>query len=324
MRAHTFVLPTFLVASTGCGLLLGLEDDYRDDRVPDAGMADTQAVDAPSGTDSAMPPEDATTMVDSSDAADGGGTDAESDTGVDGGVATSIANVTGLAAWFSGDVGVATNGSVVTSWTSHGGAAVIAKPIAGAAAPTVVAQGINGAPAVHLDGTPGNAACPCPGFGGSLAASLVQPLTVVAVVKNTRWTDFSHNYRGILLASALPPPQYMKLHGHIVTGPAPTWALSGTAMIATNPFDDPGFRAAHVVVAKLDRASSLVRIDGVERATGNIGSAPWGTGFTIGNEGSALSSFQGDIAELAIFGRGLDGTEMDAVEGAFKAKYATP
>ncbi len=329
MRPISLASALIFTSLSGCALLLNLEDGYRDDRGVDGGDANANATpdvressteDGPIAPDARpdAPADASTDVIDDRTASD-----AKADAPIEGGVATSIAGVAGLSAWFSADVGVAINGLEITSWTSHGGAAVVATPTSAAAKPSVSA--INGRAAVHFEGMLGSASCPCPGFTAELGADLPQPVTLVAVVNNSRWTDATYNYYPTLLAN--PGVPYAKFHGHVVNGPAPTWALtSGASMIATNPFGGNDFRAEHQIVAVLGGASSLIRIDGAERATGGVVGGNFRKGFSIGSEvgGSPLTSFQGELAELAIFGRALTAVEMTAVEASFRTKYATP
>lgn len=253
---------------------------------------------------------------------DGGGNDGgETDGEADGGLPSAIGNVGGLAMWFSGDTGVTTNGTAVTKWTSHGGAPVVLTADGAATPPSVTTNGIGGKSTIHLDGTPGNGTCPCPGFSGALGFDLAQPITVVALVNKTRWTDNTYNYGGTLFANTAAPPNRHKLHGFVTGGPAPTWALTGSSAIFTNPFSSNDFEAPHLVTAVLNAGSSLVRIDGVQRATGSIGAGSFGSTFLVGTDGSALGSFQGEIGELAVFKRALGDTEMAMVEATLKFPY---
>lgn len=80
--------------------------------------------------------------------------------------------------------------------------------------------------------------------------------------------------------------------------------------------------ATSYVTSVFNGASSQVRVNGVQRSTGNPGTNGVGTALVIGAFQSQAGSFwQGMIAEILIYSRALSGSEITTLESYLSSKW---
>jgi hypothetical protein len=84
-------------------------------------------------------------------------------------------------------------------------------------------------------------------------------------------------------------------------------------------FTSPGVAFA-VYSGKINGASSTVRKNGSNIASGTVGSLSWDA-INIGDDGSAIRCFQGDLGEFMLFDRALSLSEEQSLEGYLNARW---
>jgi hypothetical protein len=84
-----------------------------------------------------------------------------------------------------------------------------------------------------------------------------------------------------------------------------TFDVGGTAITPTTPTQNNWY----VVSAKANGSSSKVRVNGADNVSGTVGTQT-ATSVVVGDDGSTLREFQGDIAEILWYSRALADTEV--------------
>jgi hypothetical protein len=107
--------------------------------------------------------------------------------------------------------------------------------------------------------------------------------------------------------------------------PAGIPANSGILMCAGDTtFLNPTVDGTNFVLlsGKINGASSTIRRNGTQVSSGDAGGTRNGSVLYIGNDSSITRFFQGDLAELLIYGGNLSSTDEQAVEAYLNAKWA--
>jgi hypothetical protein len=211
--------------------------------------------------------------------------------------------VSGLAAWYRADaIGGVADGAAVGSWVDSSGHGHPATAPSAAQQPTLVANAVNGLPAVRFDGTSDLVQA---WFG------LAQPATVL-VVYDVRADTGGAQYvtDGAQNGSMV----------HYVT-PGQFGEYAGGTQVLTRP--GFSFGAYHVVAGVFAGPSSALYPDGGPGATGNPGTNNPG-GITIGNSGAAAAPAAADVAEVVVYNRALTTAEIDQVGRYLAGRYGRP
>lgn len=205
----------------------------------------------------------------------------------------------GMLGWWKADaVGGTADGATVTTWPDQSGNGHDLPVRTGA--PTLDVDGFpGGGPAVVYDGNDAH---------GPAATwpSTVQPYTILLVGKVDTLGTTAHDFvsgntqASKAIVQADPSSNRWRIGDD-------TTKLAGTSAL------DAG---AHLVVGIFDGSSSVVRVDRVDEATGNAGTASGANvNLGAGETGGGLSSFVvGRIAEVLWYGRRLTATEMEQAE----------
>lgn len=199
-----------------------------------------------------------------------------------------------------------TDGQNVQTWKDQSGNGFDLTETAPAPAAfynSTTANMINGHPSVYF----GQVA----GYFSTGAFSLSQPFTVYCVIR-----DNAGGSGGYVWTSSTSSP----LCRFICIADYEVYANSATMSGGTTD------TTAHTTVQVLNGASSLIRVDGSQVASGNPGSAAIGSSLVIGNVwlGGASNPWKGPMGELIFYSVAHNTTQMQQNEAALKAKWGTP
>lgn len=200
-----------------------------------------------------------------------------------------------LRAWYKADAGTSSvvDGTGLSAWNDQSGSGANLAQGTGGKQPLYKAAIQNGLPIVRFDGTDDDMA--------ATIASLSQPITVFAVVKASNGRYVGAN-SGAVRVGAQPAP-------NVFAGST----LTGGASLATGFF---------VVTTLINGASSLIRVDRTQVATGAAGAGNMGTALSIGQDGAGAAFFAGDLGEVAICA-GDQTANFLAFENYLKGRWAT-
>lgn len=97
------------------------------------------------------------------------------------------------------------------------------------------------------------------------------------------------------------------------------WSLYATSVFSSTTAYDTNW---HIFTGIFNGAASAIRLDGVEIATGNPGTASYTVGSNIGSDSGTTSAWRGDIAELISCPLLLSNNDLRVVETYLNAKWA--
>jgi hypothetical protein len=154
---------------------------------------------------------------------------------------------------------------------------------------------------------------------GAWSPHLAQPNTVLCVGRtdNTEgqyaffWDGHTSNLvgRNALFVDAGPNPDVIKMFAGIDTASAPNVTASG-------------YRGAfHLFTCHFNQASSALRIDGVQVATGDVGTQEMDGVLMGAYLGGGATFLTGYIAELLVYSRTLTSGELADLEAHLMAKW---
>ena len=101
-------------------------------------------------------------------------------------------------------------------------------------------------------------------------------------------------------------------------------SASGPSIFAGNPVDagqSNGSFPTRIDAGIFDGSNSAIRTDGVERATGNVGSQSDNGSFSIGSRFDGSAFLNGQVCEILVYDRKLDPVEIDQVESFLSDKW---
>lgn len=211
--------------------------------------------------------------------------------------------ISDLVAWFDASqiTGLNDDDPVSTWEDSSGNGNDVTE--AGANRPLYKVNIVNGLPVVRFDGSNdrlNNASFSIP----------AQPCTFYCVMAH-RSTSIVAN-EGYVVGDPSSVPFLFALNGA-----SDTYAIYSGAILDTGTVLDTSF---HVFGGVFNGASSEARLDGTSTG-GNAGSTNGGTGLFLGSNGVPAQFSDSDIAEVAIYGKLLNATELDTLETYFSEKY---
>lgn len=205
-----------------------------------------------------------------------------------------------------------TDGQVITTWNDQSANAYTQTAINNGGSPTFFittgANLINGHPSVKFSAT---------GYFRSTAvATQNQPVTVYTVLKVTTTTT---NFFGDISAS---PNIYVG--GSNGAGAGNGYYLqtaNGASFIQGGTNDS----TAHTVTWQANGASSLIRVDGTQVASGQVGATGIVGGLNLGTQNNATTGTAGMLLGQWVGYQALHTTaQMQNNEAALKAKWGTP
>lgn len=196
--------------------------------------------------------------------------------------------VSGMLAWYAADqITALSNGGTVATWDDLSGNGYTMTTQAGT--PVWDTNQQNGLPAVFFTSAYMKATIP----------SLAQPLTVLAVLKATGGSRYFGSSGNVRLGNGTAADIYAGV------------SLQGGAIGTT----------FHVVTAQVNGASSLIRVDQTQTASGNAGTNNPGTAIALGSEGDVNQEWAGYLCELLAYPSALDSTDIATVETYLGSKW---
>ena len=187
----------------------------------------------------------------------------------------------------------------------------IAPTATGTHRPTLKTAIQNGLPVFRFDATDDYASYTLP---GAVAGS---PLHVFVVAKTTGGGGANQgvlmDISGNIKSFAYNDPSGVPVFCGAQISAGDTTALTSGDIDGTNFV---------LLTGKINNASSAIRVNGTEVASGNAGGTRNGIVLYLGNDSSLSRFFQGDIAEMLIYGGNLSSTDEQAVEAYLNAKWA--
>jgi hypothetical protein len=224
----------------------------------------------------------------------------------------------GLALWLRADSGVSTNSAgAVTSWADGSPNFNTVSQTDGTKAPALIANAINGKPALQFDGANDFLEAPA-----SSSLAITGDLTTLFVVN----IDDYVTYRAIWAKTAGPggnlpaPTDYYLLPStgiprafHGATGGFNS--VDGTSPLPMGAFSVAGWELAGTTLTHY--------LDGAENGSGETPSAGGDAGesLRIGTRGDNFTKLKGSLAELVIYNRALTDDERAQVTSYLQSKY---
>ena len=309
-RIHAVLATTFGLLAAACG------GDTAG--VQDSGASQDAAIDVGSTADAAVPDDSGTPETGTPDA----GTP---DSGPDSS-SFSVKNVPGLVLWLDGSQGVTSdvNGSV-SKWADQSGNANDAVQLTAGLRPTLVAQSINGKPAIHFTTNASNT--PFPHLTVPDATTLrlgTGDFYITCVVK---WSNANSGPLGAVFTKqdvAGPFAGYALYMNYPTAGHAGGQLDQNTNIGSTAAALNDGLPRQYGLARFSNTAS--VRVSGASSGTlpnTNVTADAVGVPLSIGGRApDGLHPLLGDVAELIVVKGAISGSNLTAIEAYLQSKYA--
>lgn len=214
----------------------------------------------------------------------------------------------GIKLWLKSTEGITLNGSTVSAWADQSGNGQNAVQVTAASQPAYVANQLNGYPVLRFDGVND--------YLQNTSLVIGQPTTFFIV--HTQNVIASNKKSGVFDSKVYGDPyttrQLIDYNG------IENWLgiYAGTSWLnypKTAPF-------TQITTAVFNGANSKIYENGVLKITGNPGTYTI-NGYYIGSSGLAADRwYNGDVAEIIIYNRTLNDTELQMVYTYLKQKYA--
>lgn len=142
-------------------------------------------------------------------------------------------------------------------------------------------------------------------------ASLVQPTTVIMVVKQWTWTAGDAIYDGLTYASSTLVQSGAGVSPQIrpYAGTSDAGLLNGNLALG----------AYGIVACIFNGASSSIGINNTTVLSGNVGSGN-ANGFCLGSTATPSAYSNSQVAEILIYNRALNASELDSLKSSYLAK----
>lgn len=223
--------------------------------------------------------------------------------------------------WVRADAGVTTEGgAVVSAWADQSGHGADLTQGAVIARPTLVAHGANGAPAIRFDGTDD-------WLGGQIGP-IGAPMTIVAVARFAQTNQGPGDYDYVArIGQGATAYGHASISRHAAdngnTNRYYAWLGTNFAM---GPALDGGGWAVLASVHATDSPRHRLYVDGGEQAVQDYARAlATDGGMELGRyangPGFASHFLKGDIAEVLVYDRALDGAEVAALTAGLKGRH---
>ncbi len=220
-----------------------------------------------------------------------------------------------VALWLRADLGITLNGGDVSQWNDQSGNGFNVSQGTAANQPLYTANNaaFGGMPTVTY--TSANTDALTTGTGVVVATAGAR--TIFAVVRATDTVggtliDFQRDAQDFAFQWFVSGgTRFILTDGVVNTSMTAPPALQNVAYVLT--YIDSGSGTALVIRANQVAYATVGNVP-IETAVGG--------GFSVGNRASAGQSFNGDIAELLVYGAALDVTSYTAVENYLRARYS--
>ncbi|MGV3773904.1 MAG: LamG-like jellyroll fold domain-containing protein, partial [Verrucomicrobiales bacterium] len=224
----------------------------------------------------------------------------------------------GLKLWLRADQGVTTaTGGAVTLWADFSGSFNNASQAITDQAPTVLANAVNGKPAIHFDGADDYLS-----VGSSPSLALTDDLTTFFVVRmddfagyHAVWTKTSGNQAQPFDWYTLPetgvPQLFRGGAGGFDTAQGVTALVEDEFAVVGFDVDNVNATANHYLNGENNGSLFITRP-----------AANAGTPLLIGTRGDLFTKMKGDIAEIIIYDRLLNESERGAVMNYLNERYS--
>ncbi len=215
-----------------------------------------------------------------------------------------LPQISGLAAWYRGDKGI-TIATGVSQWTDlSGGTGRNLTQATGALQPAYIVNAINGQPALRFS-TAGTQNLATAAFTLNQAEAVwivAKSITYGTAGVKDIWMD--GNTAGSMVIGSVISGGYSISGGSAITYAASV--ANGVYAYIGNVYNG---------------ASSAIRVNGVQQATGNAGASNAG-GITLGALANGTRGSNFECAELIVFSKSPAAGEIVAIEAYLKARYA--
>ena len=209
-------------------------------------------------------------------------------------------SIDGLALWLdAADTSTVTLDTGVSVWADKSGNGRNASQSTGNNQPIYTAGGLNGKNVLTFDGT--NDTMPTASFTQN------QPSTMFAVVQVLNTSGSINFIDGFGVNRAA-----------IFRRVTNNWtAFAGAELVGSTSTDTNW----HTFSAVFNTTSSLLRVDGTQIASGNVGSQNVTTGLSLGSYNGTSGYLNGSIAEVLFYGGVLTASQIAAVETHLQKKW---
>lgn len=212
-------------------------------------------------------------------------------------------SISGCKLWLRADTLVADglgDGDAVTTWRDESGQGNDITQANAAKRPILKLGIVNNKPVVRFDGT--DDVLKSAGFG-----PYSEPNTIIVVGKAD---NADTNSREIVCGSLVG-------YHHIIYTNSGKWHLYNGINLDSGDTDDANW---HIFFAEFNGASSFLRLDGSQIASGDAGTAA-SDGMTVGNSYLENHDWDGDVAEVIMYNSGLGSADRDRAESYLSKKY---
>lgn len=223
--------------------------------------------------------------------------------------------------WVRADAGVTTEGgAAVSAWADQSGHGADLTQGAVIARPTLVPDGANGAPAIRFDGTDD-------WLGGQIGA-IGAPVSIVAVARFAQTNQGSGDYDYVArLGHGATAYGHASISRHAADNGNTNryYAWLGTNFAMGPALDGAGW-AVLASVHATDSPRHRLYVDGGEQVVQDYARAlATDGGLELGryanSAGFASHFLKGDIAEVLVYDRALDGAEVAALTAGLKGRH---
>jgi hypothetical protein len=213
-----------------------------------------------------------------------------------------------VALWLRADTGVSTNSDgTVAQWNDLSGNGN--HLLAGAVAPVLASDPVNGQPVVRFDGTSGTYLY----AGSTPSLALTGDMTILAVVN---FAPASGNTNGMIVS---------KVNGNNQPAPYDYYRVSdGVNFLRGNGAGNAGVRATkapstgvpHLVEVTMKGTAVTHRLDGLANGSGTLVTTMVDTGhpLSLGVREDGINRLTGDLAELVVIGSALSAYDVASLE----------
>jgi hypothetical protein len=207
------------------------------------------------------------------------------------------ASISGLYAWYDASQIVGkVDGDAISQWDDLSGNARHLLQATGSKQPLYKAAVQNGKPVVRFDGVDDD-------LTAALAATLAQPFTIVVVGRASTGTSTNENFTA-------SPSGNVFVAGR--TGGGGVYSIQGGT-----PFTQISAgrkeNAFKLITAIFNGATSEIHVNGATTA-GSLGTTGYATPLRVGSLGGTTEFLNGDVAELIVYSKALNSTEVGQIE----------
>lgn len=237
-----------------------------------------------------------------------------------GGAAFAPTDLSGLLAWWKADSLALANGAPVTSWADSSGNARTAAQATAGNQPVFATAAVNGLPAVTFDGVDDALVT------GAFASPTAGATVLVAQNLNRAGAGYKTVITHAAAATWVAPFARLDMRVQSVAAGEAWYGGVQDQSTAPNAVVEGSLPSTgwQVMAFVYDQTNMLLYRNGTQVAvkgrTGTMTSSTFPV--YLGNDTSLTNSYQGSIAEILYYDRGLNATELGQVQSYLQAKYA--